>query len=271
MYNLICCAVTKHEGKYLTDFIEWHRRLGVEKFVIYDEGSDTETHRVLQRYCWSGLVEYLPSPQHPVQYESYTNCTHRYIGKADWILYLDIDEFINPFGLEDYDLRNLLKKFNHPNIGGLAFPWHAFGTSNSDKYEDRAVWKRITKRIHYEDPNCGHSKHIKSIMRPQCIMYHDDPHWHKCKPGFFTVDMAMRPITISEHRNNYLPMDKVVINHYVTKTREEWAAKVARGSADYTQDSPRAKQLDQFDKHVKACTYDDRTIFTVAKKLGFDV
>ncbi|MBK7380538.1 MAG: glycosyltransferase family 92 protein [Ignavibacteriales bacterium] len=271
MYNLIACAVSKCEGKYIKDWIDWHKKLGVEKFVIYDEGSDHETLEVLQRDCWSGLVEYMPTTTHPVQYQAYTNCIQRYTGKADWILFLDIDEFINPFGLDNYDLRNLLVKFNHPNIGGVAFPWHCFGTSDSNKYEDRAVWKRITKRIHYEDPNCGHSKHIKSIMRPQCVSNIDDPHWFKTKPGFHTVDMLYRPITISEHRNNYLPMDKVVINHYITKTKEEWFNKVTRGSADYTQDSPRAKKLEQFEPHVKACTYDDRTIFTVAKKLGFDV
>lgn len=271
MYNLIACAVSKNESRYITDWIEWHRRLGVEKFIIYDEGRDHDTLKVLQRYCWEGLVEYMPATTHPVQYQSYTNCIQRYNMKADWILFLDIDEFINPFGLENYDLRNLLSKFIHPNIGGLAFPWHCFGTSNTDQYEDRAVWKRITKRIHYEDPNCGHSKHIKSIMRPQCVNNVDDPHWFKTKPGFFTVDMAGRQITISEHFNNYLPMDKVVINHYITKTSEEWKNKVARGSADYTQESPRAKRLEQFAAHVKACTYEDKTIFKVAQKLGFDV
>ena len=39
-YYLAVCAIAKNEGPYFREWIEWHRKQGVEKFYIYDNESN---------------------------------------------------------------------------------------------------------------------------------------------------------------------------------------------------------------------------------------
>ncbi|MDE6460455.1 MAG: glycosyltransferase family 92 protein, partial [Paramuribaculum sp.] len=39
-YYLAVCAIAKNEGSYFKEWIDWHLSVGVEKFYIYDNGSD---------------------------------------------------------------------------------------------------------------------------------------------------------------------------------------------------------------------------------------
>lgn len=268
MFNLIACAVSKHEGRYLNDWLQWHKRLGVEKFVLYDEGGEHLTHQVLQKYCWDGLVDFIPAPQHPVQYQAYSNCINRYVGKSDWVLFLDIDEFICPTGLQNLDLRAWLNKFNHHNIGAVGMAWSCFGSNEKDVYEPIPVWERIVHRVDYEETAKHHTRHIKSFVRPQCVRSVFDPHLFSLKTGFITVDPKFRPLHTSEWKSWEFPMDEVFVAHYSTKTREEWALKFARGSADSGPDAHNARKMEMFEAHIKACTRVDHSMQLMAKRLG---
>lgn len=267
MLDLIICAVSKHEGRYLKDWIEWHKALGVQKFVIYDEGSEHETLKVLQEYVWQDLVEYIPATTHPVQYQAYANCCERWAFRAKWILFIDIDEFINPYNLPSTNLVDFLNRFEFDGISGVSIAWHCFGSNEKDIYEPIPVWNRIFKRVDYEGAH-KHTKHIKSFVRPEHVREINDPHWIKLKQGKISVDPKMRMITISEYAANDFPVDEIVVNHYSTKTREEWAGKFARGSADSGPDAYNARKFEDFDRHMLACTREDKTILEVAAKIG---
>ena len=49
-YYLAVCAIAKNEGPYFQEWIEWHRKQGVEKFYIYDNESTDCTKEVLKPY-----------------------------------------------------------------------------------------------------------------------------------------------------------------------------------------------------------------------------
>ncbi|MDE5835564.1 MAG: glycosyltransferase family 2 protein, partial [Paramuribaculum sp.] len=49
-YYLAVCAIAKNEGPYFKEWIDWHLSMGVEKFYIYDNGSDDNTAEVLKPY-----------------------------------------------------------------------------------------------------------------------------------------------------------------------------------------------------------------------------
>ena len=62
-YYLAVCAIAKNEGPYFQEWIEWHRKQGVEKFYIYDNESTDGTREVLEPYIASGLVDYTYFPE----------------------------------------------------------------------------------------------------------------------------------------------------------------------------------------------------------------
>ena len=61
-FYLTLCAIAKNEGRYLQEWIEYHKMLGVEKFFIYDNESADNTRKILQPYIVTKLVEYCYFP-----------------------------------------------------------------------------------------------------------------------------------------------------------------------------------------------------------------
>jgi hypothetical protein len=53
---LAMAAIVKNEGRYLREWIEFHRLMGVEHFYIYDNGSTDNTPEILEPYVRTGLV-----------------------------------------------------------------------------------------------------------------------------------------------------------------------------------------------------------------------
>lgn len=268
MFKLVCVAVSKHEGRYIKDWIDWHLKLGIDKFYLYDEASEHLTHKVLEPYVWADIVEYLPATKHPTQYQAYEHAVLKLTDKTDWILFIDIDEFV-VLNQEPYDLKKFLAQYTHPNIGAVSMAWACFGSNAKDVYEASPVWKRIFRRVDYEDTAKHHTRHIKSFVRPQCVQFPIfDPHLFQMKPGYYTVDSRGRKLTTSEWASDNFPMDKIWLAHYSTKTREEWAWKFARGSADSGPEAYNARKFEMFDQHMKACLREDMSVLNLGTKLG---
>ena len=78
--HLAVCAIAKNEGPYFTEWIEWHRRQGVERFYIYDNESTDGTQALLKPYIEQGIVVYQPWPGYRRQLAAYDHCLahHRY-------------------------------------------------------------------------------------------------------------------------------------------------------------------------------------------------
>ena len=53
----IAC-ISKNEGPYLKEWIEYHKMLGVDRIFFYDNESSDNTQDVLSTYIDSGYVEY---------------------------------------------------------------------------------------------------------------------------------------------------------------------------------------------------------------------
>ena len=103
-FYLTLCAIAKNEGRYLKEWIEYHKMLGVEKFFIYDNESSDNTREILQPYIDSNLVEYRYFPGKKMQLKAYANCVKKHKHHTRYMGFLDIDEFIvliNPKTIPD--------------------------------------------------------------------------------------------------------------------------------------------------------------------------
>ncbi|MFZ1054241.1 MAG: glycosyltransferase family 92 protein, partial [Opitutaceae bacterium] len=52
--ELVACAALRNEGRYLREWIEFHKLAGVEHFYLYDQGSSDGTRRVAAEYAARG-------------------------------------------------------------------------------------------------------------------------------------------------------------------------------------------------------------------------
>lgn len=124
-YNFSICAIFKNEVKYLKEWIEYHRILGVDHFYLYNTGSEDSFQEVLSPYIKEGIVTLIDWPEAlgysdyrwalSTQVPAYENAVN-FIAKhqTKWLMFVDIDEFlVCPKG----NIKDLLQKYDdYPGI-----------------------------------------------------------------------------------------------------------------------------------------------------------
>lgn len=221
-YYLAICAIAKNEGPYFKEWIEWHRKMGVEKFYIYDNESTDCTKEVLSPYIASGLVDYRYWPGQKQQLPAYDNCFDEHRTESRWIAVIDLDEFIVP--IKDKTIPEFLHRME--KFSSVEINWLVYGSGGAKKRESGGVMERFRK---HSLPEHKLNTHVKSIVDPRrvCTMVgcHEaarisgraaDSHGEPLKKGF---------------RDRKPQQDVIRINHYAIKSYEEFLAKRARGRA----------------------------------------
>lgn len=221
-YYLAVCAIAKNEGPYFKEWIEWHRKQGVEKFYIYDNESTDQTKQVLQPYIESGIVEYQFFPGRKRQLAAYDDCFERHRFDARWIAVIDIDEFIVP--IKDNSIPQFLHRMEGYAV--VEINWLVYGSSGVREKEDGDVMQRFRK---HSLPTHRLNRHVKSIVDPRQVC---------CMVGCHeAARISGKPVdpngnVIKDHCCNRTPQQDVIrINHYAIKSYEEFLAKQARGRA----------------------------------------
>ena len=124
-------AIVKNEGPYLLEWIAFHRVVGVDRFFIADNASTDEGPRLLAALAAAGIVRLLPFPDPPggrPQLPAYAGILRRHGGEADWIAFLDADEFLLP--APGAELRQVVAALGAaPAVGAIAVNWAIYGSS----------------------------------------------------------------------------------------------------------------------------------------------
>lgn len=225
-YYLAVCAIAKNEGAYFKEWIDWHLSVGVEKFYIYDNGSDDNTAEVLKPYIEKGIVDYVSFPGYRMQLAAYDDCLARHRFDTRWIAFIDLDEFIVP--VADSSVPEFLKK--HEDAPAVEINWLIYGSGGAVEKNDRPVMERFR---HHSKGDHKLNRHVKSIVNPRrvysMIGCHEvaringkavDSHGNKIRKGF---------------RDREPQQDVIKINHYAVRSREEFLEKQNRGRASGTQ------------------------------------
>ena len=99
--RLLACTLLKNEVPYLVEWIEFHRLVGFSHLVIYDDGSEDHADLIERFYKQQGrryvsyetISEWDDNPRNR-RTNAGGECLKKYKHLADWIIHLDIDEFI---------------------------------------------------------------------------------------------------------------------------------------------------------------------------------
>ena len=147
-YDLACAAIFQDEARFLKEWIEFHKTIGVKHFYLYNNLSNDDYFSVLAPYVASKEVELIewPFPSNtieewnPIQCRAYMDAITRSLGKAKWVAFIDTDEFI--VLKKGQNLAHLLK--NYEDYGALSLNWQIFGHSNVQKLKSRGFPCRKT-------------------------------------------------------------------------------------------------------------------------------
>ena len=208
------CMIVKNEEDYIMENLLYNFKLGFDHIFLYmnDWECEIDLPNVTQ-ILWPVKVQ---------QLNAYNHCLQS-VGKFfDWIAFFDVDEFLV---LKRHNtIQEFVADFNTKyNIG---INWQFYGSCGK-RFRDpnylNSLLKQFTKR--QEDVN----HHIKVIVncKEKNKMYL--PHC-STKPSMDTNGkIFMGPF------NENGPVDYAVINHYFSKTEQDWKVRIERGRPDTTQ------------------------------------
>lgn len=226
-YQLAVVAIMKNEAPYLQEWIDYHLLAGVDHFYLYDNGSTDHTREILHPYIRRGIVDFFDWPGKKKQVPAYNDAVKRYRFACHYMSFLDCDEFILPLHGEDIPSLTSRLLQADPEAAGLAVNWRMFGSSGLVKKPAGGVLDNFIQRAvdGYES-----NHHIKTIANPRRVQSLVNSHFAFYFGKGYAVSEQGEPV-----ENYWNPVDKleyICVNHYFTKSKEEWIKRRSLGKAD---------------------------------------
>ncbi len=264
-YNLAVVAIFKDEAPYLREWLDYHLLAGVEHFYLYNNDSSDGYEKILAPYVEANLVTLIEWPGEIMQMPAYNDALERYRFFCRYMAFIDLDEFILPKTNQNIVevADEILSRDEH--AAALGINWQIFG-SNGHETADLScgVLERFTRRAEKtwapvpaekiregnDDKPLGNIL-IKSIVNPRATNYFYNPHFAVGFVGFRTVNENSN--AVEEFYNLPITADKIVVNHYYTKSREEFLSKFNRGRSDVFA----GYSLEWFDNYNRNEVFDD--------------
>lgn len=218
-YELSIAAIFNDEARFLKEWIEFHKLVGVQHFYLYNNNSTDHYLVVLQPYVDRGEVELLDWTQdythlggwNDVQCSAYQHALVISKGKTRWLAIIDLDEYIVPS--KEENLVSLLSKYKR--FSGVGLNWQMFGTSHVARVADDQT---MVESLRYKQASShSHHKTIKSIVQPERVSWCVNPHWVHFKKGW-TVNTSYQKC--HEALSPTVCIDKVRLHHYWTRDEE---------------------------------------------------
>ena len=211
-YYATICAIFKNEAKYFKEWLEYYQEIGIDHFYLYNNNSDDNYQKVLAPYIKEGLVTLVEWPEKPGQMSSYLNCIETFSDEADWIGFIDLDEFICP--VKYYKVSQWLQKFERYPTAYIF--WKFFGskgTFNESEYNLVSEHFILASPIEYGCKlffNTRWAKKVKSFHIPHVMRIKS---WGVVIPQHSRLFFRLRK-TLPENKID------IQINHYYCKSYE---------------------------------------------------
>lgn len=219
------CAIARDEHE--ADLREWvchHLGLGFSHVTLYDNGSRRPLRETLAPLLAAGAVSVIDFPlREAPQLSAYYHALRLWRGRVCWLAFLDIDEFLVPLSPPPAPGETILPRLLRPyeRFGGLALHWMLMGSAGHDARPAGATLGN------YREAQ-GLDPHVKSIVRPEQAVRPLSPHHFAYAEGYFAVNEDGFPVSGPQ---SYPTARHLRVNHYYYKSREDFAAKIARGLA----------------------------------------
>lgn len=268
LYDLAVVAIMKNEAPYVKEWVEYHLLAGVNHFYIYDNESPDNLKEVLQPYINAGIVTYIFYPGKSRQMESYNNAVHKFKFLSRYMAFIDGDEFIFPQNNKSIVevLDEIFEKY--PNVGGLGINQFDFGSNGQQKADySKGVLERFTRRasVDWALENFTSTINIKSITNPRKVKIIPNPHFAVYFENFHAVNE--NGDVVPSYLNKPPTVDKMILNHYQSKSFEEYEKKVKRGNADHFNNHYVLKNFELIDRNE---VFDDRILKYRANRYHMD-
>ncbi|MEC7763569.1 MAG: glycosyltransferase family 2 protein [Pseudomonadota bacterium] len=233
----------KNEAPYILEWVAYHRMIGVDNFLIYTNDCTDGTAEILDRLQALGVLQHRDNTDwkgnSPQQYALNKSLKEPVIRNADWVIHIDVDEFMN-IRCGNGRLDDFLDHV--PDATNVAMTWRLFGHNGVtdlsrdlviEQFDDAApkycpkphtAWgfKTMTKNIGaYEKLSCHRPNTLDEDLRDrvQWVNGSGQVMTDKYKDNGWRSDLKT------------IGYDLLQLNHYALRSAESFLIKRQRGRA----------------------------------------
>ncbi|MFT6025342.1 MAG: hypothetical protein ACI9PY_003478 [Ascidiaceihabitans sp.] len=233
----------KNETPYIVEWIAYHRAIGVDNFLIYTNDCSDGTSELLDRLQDMGVIQHRNNDgwkgNSPQQYALNQSLKEPVIMNAEWIIHIDVDEFMN-IRTGNGTLPDFFDAV--PDATNVAMTWRLFGHNDVIRLNDKlvidqfdtcapkfcpkphTVWgfKTMFKNIGaYEKISCHRPNKLDEKMKSKVK-------WVNGSGQDMTSEAAENGWRNSKKSIGY---DLIQLNHYALRSAESFLIKRQRGRA----------------------------------------
>ncbi len=226
-YYVSICSMFRDEDRYLSEWIEYHRIIGIDHIYLYNNFSTDNYMEVLQPYIDEGFVTVCDWNVERGQLSAFKDCVDKYSNESNWIGFIDIDEFVVP---NKYDnIKSFLNKFE--KYGSVVIYWLFFGSSGIvSRDNDGLVCETFT--VCWEKyANIGkcffNTEYELNTSYSQNERFHHLL-WPKYRGIYFPPVNEFRKYIILGDHCIKKPNFSMQINHYLLKSFEEYITRKSK-------------------------------------------
>ena len=230
------CTLGKKENRYIKEFIQYYEKMGVDTIFLYDNNDINEERfeEIIGEYINKSFVKIFNWRGKKKILLPYLNdCYKRNYKNYDWLLFYEIDEYIhikNYTSIKQFLSNPCFKKCQTINLN-----WIFHTDNNLIYYDNRTLHERFPE-IQNISKTGGKTKYnfVKSIMKgniPKIYIYNTHFLSKKLKScnGFGKIYQLVGQRL---RKNDF---EFYYIDHYYSKSLEEYVSKINKGCAHYDQ------------------------------------
>ena len=247
--EITIAAIFYNEAEYLKEWIEFHLMVGVDRFLLYDNGSTDGFRSVLETYIHRGQIILMPwasfledtSAQRLAYAHAVCNCP----STVRWLVFIDVDEFL--FSEVSDDIKTILADLE--NFTALRIPRFEFGPNGHKDKPLGLVIENYT-RVSRREFNLKYA--WKSAVQPNNV-----------------TSIGVHEALVSGETLTFQPTDsrplELRINHYFSKSESEFENKLRRWYSWKTGQRSRNRVLAKKNALLKAIVESDGGEYPMSK------
>ncbi len=240
--DVVAVTTMRNEGPFILDWVAYHLGVGITHFLVYTNDCDDETEAILDTLAMRGLVTRVDNPveegEKPQRKALEDAATHPLVRRADAVVVMDVDEYIN-IHVGEGRLRDLFAAAGDPDL--ISMTWRLFGTSGVTDYADEPVAEQFTRAAPLLTRKPHQAWGFKTIFRREAPFRAFGVH----RPHEATAGMPRWTNGSGEAMpERYLESgwrsgidcwgyDLVTLNHYATRSCESFLVKRDRGRTNH--------------------------------------
>jgi hypothetical protein len=276
--GIAIATVLRDEEHYIGEWASFHRAVGVRHFFIYDDGSTDRTLSTLRDLLPEEELTILPwrfgmrdvrigLPLNR-QVLAFAHAILNFGADFRWMAFIDVDEFILPKTGRTIE-EALAGAKGFPNI---SLPWHMFGTSGHKTRPDGPVTRNYTLRAADPMSRLENVMNFKCIVDPCAVSEVSVHHFHTREFGDRTANDSGHVFPLAKRKSpDFYSSRHLQLNHYYTRSEEEFMKKIERGGVSPTPWEKRKTRLSIALKNLEKDQVEDFSMIQFLDRGGISI